>query len=347
MAVVQRPSTAAQTSSRDRIVPLQSFFSRGGPPPRSASLHFARAAPLAPFRSAHRHADAPPARRIRDPISDGTDARGKGMAGSARRDDRLLGRRRGRHALDDDGRAALGGDEMQLFGGDLLDALRRAQRLDLEPQVAVHVLLGRALLLHPLDLVAVAQELEVLPRREEQHQHEEEPDAHRAPELPLPRLVDLADDGVVANVLLDRVLEVHSAHANLSIARSFALRARALRATSPSDGVSGRFVRIRSPASARSSARKVCFTIRSSSEWNVITASRAFASSRRVAAARNASSPSSSRFTQIRSAWNVRVAGSIRWCPRCGTARRTIEASRPVVSTALSRRAVTMARATR
>ena len=47
-------------------------------------------------------------------------------------------------------------------------------------------------------------------------------------QLPLPRLVDLADDRVVADVLLDRVFEVGRAHASLSIARSLALRARGL-----------------------------------------------------------------------------------------------------------------------
>src|SRR5688500_9584215 len=201
---------------------------------------------------------------------------------------------------------------MQLLGRDPLDAARRAQRLDFERQVPVDLLFGGALLAHPLDLIAVAQQLEVLPRREQQHHDQEEPDAGRAPELPLPRRVDFADDRIVANVLLDRVFEVHCAHANLSIARSLALRARGLRATSMSPGVSGRRVRMRSPSPVFSSARKVCFTMRSSSEWNVITASRALARSRRVASARKASRPSSSRFTQMRSAWKVRVAGSMR-----------------------------------
>src|SRR5450759_5086409 len=79
-------------------------------------------------------------------------------------------------------------------------------------------------------------------------------------------IVHFADDRVVANVLLDRVLEVHSVHANLSIARSFALRARGLRATSSSAATSGSFVKITSPSPAFSIARNVCFTIRSSSE---------------------------------------------------------------------------------
>ena len=56
--------------------------------------------------------------------------------------------------------------------------------------------------------VAVPQQLEVLPGREQQHRHEHDADPGRAPQLPLPRLVDLADDRVVADVLLDRVFEV-------------------------------------------------------------------------------------------------------------------------------------------
>ena len=67
--------------------------------------------------------------------------------------------------------------------------------------------LDGALAVDLLDLIAVAQQLEVLPRREEQHDHEESREAHRLPEVALPRLVDLAHDRVVANVLLDGVLE--------------------------------------------------------------------------------------------------------------------------------------------
>src|SRR5829696_2937753 len=191
------------------------------------------------------------------------------MCGSVRltgRDDGLFRRRGGCHALDDDRLAASRRHQMELLGRDLLDAPRRAERLDLERKVPVDLLFRGALLLHPLDLITVPEQLEVLPRGEEYDNHEEQPNAHGSPELPLARLVDLADDRVVANVLLDRVLEVHSAHANLSIARSFALRARGLRATSSSAAVSGRLVRMRRPSPVFSRARKVCFTMRSSSE---------------------------------------------------------------------------------
>ena len=93
-------------------------------------------------------------------------------------------------------------------------------------------LLGGALALHLLEPVAVPQQLEVLPGREQQDEHEERRDADRLPELALPRLVHFPDDRVVANVLLDRVFEGFS-HAlaailirSRSAARSFALRAR-------------------------------------------------------------------------------------------------------------------------
>ena len=46
--------------------------------------------------------------------------------------------------------------------------------------------------------------------------------------------------------------------------------------------------------------------------------------SREAARPINESSPSSSRLTQMRSAWKVRVAGSIRCQPRAATPRRTI-----------------------
>ena len=70
-------------------------------------------------------------------------------------------------------------------------------------------------------------------------------------------LVDLADDRVVAHVLLDRVFEI-AAHASLSIARSLALRARGLRATSSSPASIGRLVRMRSAASALGQRAEAC-----------------------------------------------------------------------------------------
>ena len=126
--------------------------------------------------------------------------------------------------------------------------------------------LRHSFLLQALHQVAVLNELEMLPGREEQHRDEQRADPDGAQQLTLARFVDLADDRVVAHVFLDRVFEVGRAHASLSIARSLALRARGLLATSSSLASIGRLVRIRIAASAWASARKVCLTMRSSSE---------------------------------------------------------------------------------
>src|SRR5262245_34652631 len=133
--------------------------------------------------------------------------------------------------------------------------------------MTVDLLLGGALLLHFLDAVAVTEELEVLPRRKEEHRNQEHADGNRAPHFQVPLPIDFTDDRVVAHVLFDRVFEfaAHSARP-ISTARSFALRARGLRSISTSVGTSGRLVRRRSPNSSAASARSVCFTIRSSSE---------------------------------------------------------------------------------
>ena len=148
-----------------------------------------------------------------------------------------------------------------------LDARRRAQRVDLEAEVTIDFVLGGALLLHLLDAVAMTKQLEMLPRREEEHGDQKYADRHRAPHLEMPLAVDLADDRVVAYVLLDCVFEFAAHDAcPISAARSLALRARGLRSISASLGTTGRFVRILSPKPSACSARSVCFTIRSSSE---------------------------------------------------------------------------------
>src|SRR5436190_13078763 len=124
------------------------------------------------------------------------------------RDDGLRGRLRGNDALEHDGFAPRRRDEVEASGRQRLDAPGRLQRFDLETQAPVELSFGRALPLQLFDHVAVAQQLEVLPRREQQHRDEERADARRLPHLALTVLVDLADDGVVADVLLDRVFEV-------------------------------------------------------------------------------------------------------------------------------------------
>ena len=74
------------------------------------------------------------------------------------------------------------------------------------------------------------------------------------------------------------------------------------------------------------------FTIRSSSEWNAITARRPPGASTSSAPASAASSAVSSSFVAMRSAWKVRVAGWISRPRRPPSAPATISASRVVVS---------------
>ena len=89
---------------------------------------------------------------------------------SARRDDGFCGRRRRRHPLDDDRLVARRRDQVQLLGrersircGDRSVSIsRRSCRL-------ISSCSARSLL-HLLDLVAVPQQLEVLPGREQQHE---------------------------------------------------------------------------------------------------------------------------------------------------------------------------------
>ena len=145
--------------------------------------------------------------------------------------------------------------------------LRRTQRLDLELQMAVDLQLLRPLVLHLLDPVAVLEQLEVLPCGEQQDRDEKHADGPGSPQLTLTGLIDLADDRVVAHVVLDEVLEVLFAHANLSAARSLALRARGFRVTSSGPGRRGRLVSTWSAISPpRSSSRSTVLTIRSSRE---------------------------------------------------------------------------------
>src|SRR4029079_4233634 len=110
--------------------------------------------------------------------------------------------------------------------------------LDLESQLAVDRLLRRAGLLKFLHFVAVLQNLEMLPRRKQSHADDEQRDAGGAQEIALLLRVNRANDGVVADVLLDGVLDV-DAHASFSTARRRALRDRGFRRTSSSPGTTG------------------------------------------------------------------------------------------------------------
>ena len=183
----------------------------------------------------------------------------------------------------------------------------------------------------------------MLPRREQQRPATRNtPIADRPPHLAVPLAIDLADDRVVADVLLDRVFERFARHG--PPARPAVLPAapppaawRCARADSarspPRAGTTGRFVRTVSPSPAACSARSVCLTIRSSSEWNVMTASRP---------------PGAEPPRRVRR--GTRRARRARGSPRCGSpgtsaspgrsassplrgiARRTMSASCPVVS---------------
>ena len=69
----------------------------------------------------------------------------------------------GTDALDDDGGACCRRHQMKAPGRERLDALRRPQRFDLEPQVPVDFLLLAALRLHLLEAIPMLQQLDALP----------------------------------------------------------------------------------------------------------------------------------------------------------------------------------------
>src|SRR5690606_2673122 len=140
--------------------------------------------------------------------------------------------------------------------------------------------------------------------------------------------------------------------------RSLAERARGFWASSASSGATARRVIMRKAGStcARSGAwRLPCpcaperswkkrFTMRSSSEWNVTTASRPPGFRARSAAARPSASWPNSSFTAMRIAWKLRVAGWL--CPGfCRGRQRSITAASCRVRE--KGRAATMARAIR
>src|SRR5271157_1297544 len=95
-----------------------------------------------------------------------------------------------------------------------------------------------------------------------------------------------------------------------SAARNLALRDRGLRSISSSSAVTGFLVSTRYTPS-RAPSRNASFTMRSSSEWKLMTTSLPPGLSTCGAAPllSSARRSSSSRFTRIRSAWKVRVAG--------------------------------------
>src|SRR4030095_17136105 len=95
-------------------------------------------------------------------------------------------------------------------------------------------------------------------------------------------------------------------HASRSSTRSFALLARGFARTSSSVGCRGDGSSAANPAGSR--ARNVCFTMRSSPEWNEMTPSRPPAARTAGACASAWRSAPGSSWAPIRSAGNVRVA---------------------------------------
>ncbi len=254
------------------------------------------------------------------------------------------------HPLEDDRFAVGGRDHAEPLGRELFDPLRRAQRFHFEPEVAVDVAFGGAIALHLLEAVAVAQQLEVLPGREQQREHQHHADAERLPQIAQPAFVDFPHDLVVAEVLPNFVFESAFVHAppvtELERRRAAWRCARAdwLPPPHPSRSPDAWSAPSTSPpvptvpplvlrTTADATARGTCVSPRGlpASETRSGPSVRRSAASQQLEPI-NESSPSSSPLTQMRSAWKVRVAGSIRCQPRAATARRTISASRPVVS---------------
>ena len=127
-----------------------------------------------------------------------------------------------------------------------------------------------------------------------------------------------------------------------SATRMMALRARGLAATSAALGRTRASARSRVGAGSAKGARRSttarewramnCLTMRSSSEWKLITTSRPPGCRTCRLASSACSSSSSSALTKIRTAWNVRVAGC---CPgsRVRTAPATSSANSRVRAT--------------
>ena len=86
------------------------------------------------------------------------------------------------------------------------------------------IALAGALALHLLEAIAMAEQLEVLPGREQQHEDEEDANQRRAPHLAVTLAIDLADDRVVADVFLDCVFEGLGRHVRTACSSRIAAR---------------------------------------------------------------------------------------------------------------------------
>ena len=210
--------------------------------------------------------------------------------------------------------AASGCDELQprrLRG----EQGRRAQRVEFQQQVLAQVLFLFAVALRPAAMSYPSRrDADLLPRGEDEQADEHRADGDAGPQAPQARAVDLADRRVLHVARARRSRSRCCSCEPLDHAQLRAARARIRVASRRRPASAACASRARRPAApVGASARNVCLTMRSSSEWNAMTASRPPARSRDAAVARNASSRSSSWFTRMRSAWNVRVAGSMRW----------------------------------
>jgi hypothetical protein len=142
-------------------------------------------------------------------------------------------------------------------------------------------------------------------REERKHQHDdgEGRPAEHAHELPFLIEVNLADDGVVADVLFDGEFKIVT-HATCSTTRNLALRALGFAAISVSPGIVGR--RETASPGCRANRRIVCFTADLRAVKRDDRQPPALAPARRRLPT-NCSNPSSSPFTQMQRL-NVRVA---------------------------------------
>src|SRR4029453_19536727 len=118
-------------------------------------------------------------------------------------DPRLGGRRRRRHPFNHDRVVTSWLDHAKFFDGHFFDAPGGAQGLDFQPETTPDLFLCRFLVMQLLHHIAVMDELEMLPGREQEHEDQHSTYCRRAPELPMPCFVELTHNRVVPDVLLD------------------------------------------------------------------------------------------------------------------------------------------------
>ena len=165
--------------------------------------------------------------------------------------------------------------------------------------------LGRAFLLQPLHQVAVPDQLEVLPRREEQHGDEQRRRCNRAPNCRCRASSTSRTIGLFRTSFLIAYSKSVAAHAEpLNRAQLARCAPAGCARLSSSPASIGRFVRIANapPSPCASAPERVLDDAVLERVKRDRPRAAPPASSRSAAPSRNVSSPSSSRFTQIRSA---------------------------------------------